>query len=230
MTLRELQKNYSNLKLNTENKNNFPNMEKWIDKKQFENIMTETTPETKKLYFNVCNYNQAIILNNFIKMLFENFNDKMLLNSEYHEKILIDTQNPEEKKPVSCFLGNCGEVYASFIIENYIYYIQIDKNPFFNDSFISCNQLFFIKNDCIYKDYKNKIFYMTSYGKNENINDIFYNIYEKETNSEEEAKKLYNYFIMKHYKQPDATDRTRRIVFINQDKNKYNIKVLEKDF
>ena len=229
MTLRELQKNYSGIKLNTENKNNFPNMEKWIDKKEFENILKKENPKTKKLYFTTCNYNQALIFKNFIMLLFEKFNNNMLLNTEYHEKIIIDSQTPEEEKPVSCFLNSFGDIYASFIIENYIYYIQIDKNPFFDDSFISCNQLFYIKNDCIYKDYKNKIFYMTSYGKNEIVNNIFCNIYGKETNPEEEAKKLYKYFIMNHYKQPDATDRTRRIAFINQDKNKYNIKVLEKN-
>lgn len=230
MRKKEIITNIEKFLLNAQNKTTFENMEKWIDKKQFENIMTETTPETKKLYFNVCNYNQALILNNFIKMLFEKFNDKMLLNSEYHEKILIDTQNPEETKQNFLYLGFTGSIYASFIIENYLYYIQFDPNPFFdNSSYITCQEVHRIKKDFMYKNYKNKLFCFTCYGGGYNINDLF-NIYKKNLNIEEATKQLYNYFMEKNYKTPNATDNTRRIAFLNPDKNTYNIKVLEKDF
>lgn len=229
MTTKELKNNSNIILLNADNKNTFPNMEKWINKNEFENILKKDNPETKKLYFNTCKYNQALILNNFIKLLFENFKNRMLLNKEYHEKILIDTQNPEETKQNILFLSNSGDVHTSFIIDSYIYYIQFDPNPFFdNSSYITCKQLNKIENDCIYKGYQNKIFYYNHFGGGRNINDLF-EIFDKNLNAEEAAKKLYNYFINNHFEKENATDRTKRITFINQDKNKYNIKVLEKD-
>ena len=71
--------------------------------------------------------------------------------------------------------------------------------------------------------------YYNHFGGGRNINDLF-EVFDKNLNAEEAAKKLYNYFINNHFEKENATDQTKRITFINQDKNKYNIKVLEKDF
>lgn len=199
------------------------NMGFWVTKSEFENMMKQVKPE-KTLYFNNCNYNQTSILNEFIKLLFEKFDDKMLLNTRYFKITEIENRDDESKKTLS-FRDSCFYCYASFIIENYIYYIQFDRNPFFeNSSIISCDKLY--KCDLCYNSLKDKIFYFSSFGGGYNINDLF-EIYNKDLNISESAEKLLNYFMKNKYKNPNATDRTRRITIINQEKNIYNIKVLE---
>lgn len=221
VTLEEVKRNL--IELTEIKKENNINMDSWINKTEFENMIKLAKPE-KTLYFNNCNYNQTSILNEFIKLLFKKFDDKMLLNTKYFKITEIENSDNENKKTIS-FHDSCFYCYASFIIENYIYYIQFDRNPFFeNSSVISCDKLY--KSNLYYNSLKDKIFYFNSFGGGYNINDLF-EIWSKDLDIKESAEKLLNYFMKNKYKNPNATDRTHRITIINQENNINNIKVLE---
>lgn len=202
----------------------------FITYSQIENTLKNTSEEeSKKLYFNSCNYNQMAILQEFLKLLFEKFGDRFLISSKYKSVYYIYTRNENDKRnPLKVFSSDY--IYTFFIIENYIYYIQFDKNPFF-DSYISTKKIYKFDNEVMYSDLKEKFFTLEYYGgakENKNIND-FFEVFDPNLDILGSAKTLYNYFIEKCYKNESMryiSKNDERIFILNNEKNKkysYNI-------
>lgn len=201
----------------------------FITYSQMENILKNTSEEeAKELYFNSCNYNQMAVLQEFLKLLFEKFGDRFLISSKHKSVYYIYTRNENDKRnPLKVFSSDF--IYTSFIIENYIYYIQFDRNPFFeHSSYITTKKIYKFDNEVMFKELKEKFFTLECFSgakENKNIND-FFEVFDPNLDILKSAKALYNYFIEKCYKSESiryTSKKDERIFILNNEKNKKDI-------
>ncbi len=186
--------------------------------KTFEEL--EKTQPEKALYLRTCNCNQAKTLKEFLKLLNENYKN-VLINADVVKVIPRFNDDILENEAFSGVgVSWCG-VYCSFIINDYLYKISFNDNPFFNESTITTIKLLYVNNNSWYAELKNKIIYKDYYGEADNINDFIHNIYNRDCNITESAKRLYNYFKNNKFEIPNKPcARDERLFIFNHDKNK----------
>lgn len=199
----------------------------------FTEMQELTKTATKKLYYSTCKYNQNAVLKRFIELLYNKFDDALHINKKYLEATRIYLRNDDAISEDKSFIilrsvGSFG-CYFRFIINDYIYYIQFDDNPFFEEnSYISTEKIFQFDNDIIYNNLKNKYFLKEYYAgakKQFNINDCIEDLYSSNCNIEKSANNLFNYFINYCYEKESlrAHSKNERIFILNGEKNSLNI-------
>lgn len=206
----------------------------------FSEMQEITKTATKKLYFSNCKYNQNAVLKRFIELLYKKFNNSLYINKKYLEATRIYLRNDdfisEEKSFITLRTGSFG-CYLKFIINNYMYYIQFDDNPFFEESsYIGTEKIYQFDDDIIYKDFKNKYFLKEYYAgakKLYNINDCIDNLYSTNCDIEKSASNLFNYFMNCCYENESLRvhSKNQRIFILNGEKKSLNIyNVVGKEF
>lgn len=194
--------------------------------KDYQSILKSDLKQ-EKLFLNNCNFNQAKTLNFFIQLLYKKFGDSLLIDSKFMQKITIENRNNNDN--FIAFICFCSGAFIKFAIDNYIYYLQFGKNPFFDDSsYITTEKIYKFDDNIIYKNLQNKYFlkeYFAGQKNMFNINDCIDDLYNDNCNCEMSAIKLYDYFIENCYKNESirAFSKNERISLINDDNIKSNI-------
>lgn len=198
----------------------------------FPEMQEITKTATKKLYFSNCKYNQNAVLKRFIELLYNKFNDSLYISKKYFEATRIYLRNDgnisEEKSFITLNASSFG-CYFNFIINNYVYYIQFDDNPFFEESsYIETKKIYQFDDGIIYSNLKNKYFLKEYYAgakKLYNINDCIDNLYSKNCDIEKSALSLFNYFMNCCYENESKRVHSgnQRIFILNGEKNSLNI-------
>lgn len=198
----------------------------------FTKMQELTKTATEKLYLSACNYNQNAVLKRFIELLHNRFKDSLYINKKYLKATRIYLSNNESIFEDNSFIILKSDTFGSyfrFIINDYIYYIQFDNNPFFEESsYISTEKIFQFDNDIIYNNLKNKYFLKEYYAgakKQFNINDCIEDLYSVNCDIEKSALNLFNYFMENCYKKESlrAHSKNERIFILNGEKNSLNI-------
>lgn len=198
----------------------------------FNEMQDITKTATEKLYFSTCKYNQNAVLKRFFELLYNKFNDALYINKKYLKATRIYLRNDntiDEDKSFIILKSDAFGSYFRFIINDYIYYIQFDDNPFFEESsYISTEKIFQFDNDIIYNNLKNKYFLKEYYAgakKQFNINDCIEDLYSANCDIEKSALKLFNYFMTCCYEKESlrAHSKNERIFLLNGEKNSLNI-------
>lgn len=198
----------------------------------FTEMQELTKTATEKLYYSTCNYNQNAVLKRFIELLYNKFSDALYINKKYLEATRIYLRNnyaiSEDKSFIILKSGTFGS-YFKFIINDYIYYIQFDSNPFFEEnSYISTEKIFQFDNNIIYNNLKNKYFLKEYYAgakKQLNINDCIEDLYSVNCDIEKSALNLFNYFMTYCFENESLRvhSKNERIFILNGEKNSLNI-------
>ena len=198
----------------------------------FTEMQELTKTATEKLYYSACNYNQNAVLKRFIELLYNRFNDSLYINKKYLKATKIYFRNDDaifEDKSFIILKSDTFGSYFRFIINDYIYYIQFDSNPFFEgSSYISTEKIFQFDNNIIYNNLKNKYFLKEYYAgakKQFNINNCIEDLYSSNCDIEKSALNLFNYFMDCCYENESlrAHGKNERIFILNGGKNSLNI-------
>lgn len=197
----------------------------------FSEMQELTKTATRELYFSACKYNQNAVLKRFIELLHNKFNDSLYISKKYFESIRIYLRNVISKDNSFITLRSISSFgcHFTFIINDYIYYIQFDDNPFFEgSSYITTKKIYQFDNDIIYNNLKNKYFLKEYYAgaqKLFNINDCIDDLYSVNCDIEKSALNLFNYFMNCCYENESlrAHSKNERISVLNGEKNSLNI-------
>ena len=199
----------------------------------FSEMQELTKIATNKLYFSTCKYNQNAVLKRFIELLYNKFDDSLYINKKYLESTRIYLRKDDIIYEDNSFIilrsSSSFGCHFTFIINGYIYYIQFDGNPFFEESsYIETKKIYQFDNDIIYSNLKNKYFLKEYYAgakKLYNINDCIDDLYSSNCDIEKSALNLFNYFIDCCYENESlrAHSKNERIFILNGEKNSLNI-------
>ena len=159
------------------------------------------------LYPSIAKYNQRKVLQRFMELLNEKFGDDLLIESKYLNLAKMIERNGDEIINENNFnylfqAGTTFGSYLTFSIKNYLYYIQFDDNPLFeNASYITTKKIYYF--DTYYSDYKGYVI-QDYYGGGYNINGKIPDVFHKNCNFEEDAKNLFKYFMNTHFQIENA--------------------------
>ena len=195
----------------------------------FPEMQEITKTATTKLYFSTCKYNQNAVLKRFTELLYNKFNNSLYISKKYLESIRIYLRNDNfisEKNSFITLRNSCSfGCHFTFIINDYIYYIQFDDNPFFEESsYITTKKIYQFDDDIIYNNLKNKYFLKEYYAGSKklfNINDCIENLYSTNCDIEKSALNLFDYFMNCCYENESLRvhGEKERISVLNHEKN-----------
>lgn len=172
------------------------------------------------LYPTICNYNQRTVLQRFIEKLNDRFGDRLLIEADGLCKYNLIERNGDdlyEDKNFDYLFGSRYTLghFLTFSIDNYIYYIQFNDNPFFEDSsYITTKKVWLSP---IYGKYAVQEYYGGGY----NINDLIEDLFSKECDIEKAAIDLFSYFMDKHFQIEGNryTGKQERLTLLKKDFN-----------
>lgn len=155
--------------------------------------------KVERLYPRICNFNQRAVLMGFMKKLSEKFGDKLLIDTEdmVNIELILSSKYETEKNRAIMAYGYKYTLadYLTFAIGGYIYYIQFDDNPLFEDSsFITTSKIYKLDGFYVKPEY---------YGTSDdfNINGLIKHEYDSTCDIEKSAENLLNYFLKERYNQ-----------------------------